>query len=194
MSVIRLKGREIEPLVDLSFKILENWQNYNDQSVSIISHTGVTPHSTITPVARFREGRFEMDLVLRNNRRDGANPHGIFNPREEYHNIKRENIGIIECMGLAVLPSRLEKEIKQIEELILEDRLEAIREDRDLNKHYAFALKLKEKYPLNRENIAGKIKEEIGIIFIEILKDAAIFKENQAGQAGFKRCIERLIK
>lgn len=194
MSVIRLKGKEIQALEDLSFKILNNWKNYNDESVDIISHTGVTPHSTITPVARFRDGEFEMDLVLRNNRRDGENPQGIFNPRQEYHNIKRENIGIIECMGLAVLPSRLKKEMAEVSKFILEDNLESIKIDEDLKKHYGFALNLKEKYTLNRENIDEKIKKEIGIIFTEILKDAGVFKDSPIGQEAFKRCIGSLIK
>lgn len=194
MSVIRLKGKEIEPLVDLSFKILKNWQDYEDESVDIISHTGKTPHNTITPVARFKDGKFEMDLVLRNNRRNRENPHGIFNPRQEYHNIKKENIGIIECMGLAVLPARLEKELRAVKKYILADDLEAIKRDEALSKHYSLALQVKEKHPLNKDKIDEKIKEEIGIIFTEILKDAGIFKGTVIGQKAFKRCLERLIK
>lgn len=193
MSVIRLKGKDIDRIVDLSFKILNNWKSYSDKSVNIISHTGDIPHNTITPIARFRDGKFEIDLVLRNNRTDEKSPHGIFHSREEYHNIKRENIGLIEVMGLAVLPSRLKLEMEGVKNFLLLDDLESIKKDTDLNKHYDFALMIKKKYKINKENIDDIIKEEIGKIFLNVLKDAGVFKDTKIGQEAFKICVQNLL-
>ena len=194
MSVIRLKGESIEDLVELSAKILENWIEYSDESVNIISHTGETRHNTITPVARFKEGKFEIDLVLRNNRCDKERPEGIFHPRSEYHNIKRENIGVIEVMGLAVLPSRLKKEMESLKTFLIEDRLEDIKLDEDLKKHYDFAGKIKERYNIKEEDLEEVIEEEIGIVFLEVLKDAGVFKDTEKGQEALRACVKTLLE
>lgn len=193
MSVVRLKGENIEDLVELSAGVLAKWIDYSDESVDIISHTEETRHNTITPVARFRDGKFEIDLVLRNNRCDEMSPGGIFHPRSEYHNIKRENIGVIEVMGLAVLPSRLKKEMESVKQFLLSDQLEAIKLDQDLNKHYDFALKLKEKYDINKVDLEKVIEDEIGMIFLQVLKDAGVFKDTEKGQEAFTRCMDELL-
>nr|WP_300004360.1 UDP-glucose--hexose-1-phosphate uridylyltransferase [Tissierella sp.] len=193
MSVIRLKGDKIDDLVNLGDTILSNWINYTDKSVNIVSHTGDTRHNTITPVARFKDGKFQLDLVLRNNRCDELSPEGIFHPRQEYHNIKKENIGVIEVMGLAVLPSRLKKEMEEIKRFLLEGKLEAIRLDEDLNKHYDFAKTIKEKYKIDKIDLQEVIENEIGEIFSKVLKDAGVFKDTEKGQEAFRTCLEILL-
>lgn len=193
MSVIRLKGESIEDLVEVSSKVLDNWIGYSDESVKIVSHTFDVRHNTITPVARFRDGKFEIDLVLRNNRCDEEKPDGIFHPRKEYHNIKRENIGVIEVMGLAVLPSRLKKEMESLKTLLIENRLEEIKLDDDLKKHYDFAAKIKETYNIKEVDLEEVIKEEIGMVFLNVLKDAGVFKDTEKGQEAFRKCLNALL-
>lgn len=193
MSVVRVKGEDIESLVKLSTKVLKNWIDYSDKSVDIISHTGETRHNTITPVARYKDGKFEIDLVLRNNRCDEIKPHGIFHPRAEYHNIKRENIGVIEVMGLAVLPSRLKKEMESLKPFLLEDKLEEIKSHPELEKHYVFAKGIKENYTIKEEDLEKIIQEEIGRVFSNVLKDAGVFKDTEKGQEAFIRCIDELL-
>lgn len=193
MSVIRLKGKNIDNLVDVSYEIFSQWKKYSDESVSILSHSNGVEHNTITPICRFRNGFYEFDLVLRNNRTTDYRPYGIFHPKEEYHHIKKENIGLIEVMGLAVLPSRLKNEMKRLKSYLLKHDLEKIKGDSELIKHYRWAENIINKYELSDENISNILNIEIAEIFLKVLKDAGVFKDDEAGKDAFKTCRERLF-
>lgn len=186
MSVIRLKSKSVYDLEQASDFIFNKWIDYNDKELNIISHTDGIRHNTVTPIARFKDGLYEMDIILRNNRTDKDNPHGIFHAKEKYHNIKRENIGLIECMGLAVLPSRLKKETNYIKEFILknykgEDSLNfnsMINNDETLYLHRNLINSLIKKSNLNKDNIDDIIEEEIGLVFLKVLEDCGLFKND----------------
>ena len=198
MSVIRLKSKSIYDLEEASGYIFEKWINYNDKEFSIISHTKDTRHNTVTPIARFKNGLYEMDIILRNNRTDEKNPHGIFHAKEKYHNIKRENIGLIECMGLAVLPSRLKNEMNYIKEFIFKNLDEKdserfktfIKNDEVLYMHRNLIKTLIKNTILNDENIDSIIEEEIGHIFLKVLEDCGIYKNSDDGKEGFNKFLE----
>lgn len=198
MSVIRLKSKSIYDLEEASGYIFEKWINYNDEEYNVISHTNNTRHNTVTPIARFKNGLYEMDIILRNNRTDEENPHGIFHAKEKYHNIKRENIGLIECMGLAVLPSRLKNETNHIKEFIFKNLSikdtskfkDLIKDDEILYMHRNFIHTLIENQNLSNENIDEIIEEEIGFIFLKVLEDCGIYKNNEVGKKGFDRFLE----
>lgn len=194
MSVIRLKGGNVEELVKASGTVLDRWRQYSDESVGIASHTNGEGHNTITPITRFRDGLYEVDLILRNNRTDEEHPFGIFHSRERFHHIKRENIGLIEAMGLAVLPSRLKKEMGQVKEFILKGDVEGIFRDDELEKHGHFAMQIMEGYEVTRENIDSIIDQEIGKVFLNVLKDAGVFKDTEEGKAAFANCCEVLYE
>ncbi|NLC66096.1 MAG: UDP-glucose--hexose-1-phosphate uridylyltransferase [Clostridium sp.] len=189
MSVIRLKGKSIYDLEEASDFIFKKWIKYSDEELNIVSHTDETRHNTVTPIARFKDGLYEMDIILRNNRTDQENPHGIFHAEEKYHNIKRENIGLIECMGLAVLPSRLKSETNHIKEFILGnhkiknslDFNAMIKKDEILSMHKNLIDSLIKKSNLNKENIDEIIEEEIGFIFLKVLEDCGVFKNDIKG-------------
>lgn len=193
MSVIRLKGIDKNSLADLSYEIYTRWKSYNDIDSQILSHSSETEHNTITPICRNRNGLIEIDLVLRNNRTTENRPYGIFHPREEYHHIKKENIGLIEVMGLAVLPSRLNNEMDRLKEYLLDNNLRGIKYDRDLSKHYEWSEMILNKYRLTDENISEIIRNEISEVFVKVLKDAAVFKDDESGKEAFKKCFEILI-
>lgn len=194
MSVIRLKGADIEALVTASGTILDRWRQYSDESVGISAHTNGEGHNTITPITRFRDGLYEVDMILRNNRTDEEHPFGIFHSRERFHHIKRENIGLIEAMGLAVLPSRLKKEMGQVKEFILSGDVEGIFRDDELEKHGHFAMTIMEGYEVTRENIDAIIDKEIGKVFLSVLKDAGVFKDTGEGKEAFLKCCEVLYE
>lgn len=194
MSVIRLKGADIEALVKASGTILDRWRQYSDESVGIVAHTNGDGHNTITPITRFRDGLYEVDMILRNNRTDEEHPFGIFHSRERFHHIKRENIGLIEAMGLAVLPSRLKKEMGQVKEFILNGDVEAIFRDDELEKHGHFAMTIMEGHEVTRENIDSIIDMEIGKVFLSVLKDAGVFKDTEEGKDAFLKCCEVLYE
>lgn len=181
MSVIRLKGESIDELVNAADEILQIWKHYSDEAADVIAFTGDTPHNTITPIARKRDGLFEIDLVLRNNRTTEQHPAGIFHPHADVHHIKKENIGLIEVMGLAVLPPRLKQELEQIQEFLLgkERRVESAHQD------WAEQLKAQSGPIANREQAEALVREELGKKFVRILEDAGVLKEPQA----FKRFI-----
>lgn len=200
MSVIRLKSLNKVKIIDLADKILTEWREYSDEEVGIYSHTENIPHSTITPIARRRGEYYEIDLVLRNNRTDEENPLGIFHPHKEYHNIKKENIGLIEVMGLAVLPGRLKKEMEKIAKYLkLENYSKKILEDEETAKHlewietfyknYSNILELSEIEIL--ENI---LKKEIGETFSKVLENAGVYKKNEIGKKAFLRFVETVNK
>lgn len=192
MSVIRIKSSDRKKLVDLSVKILDNWRKYNDESLDIIAFSGDTPHNTITPIGRRRGKDFELDLVLRNNRTNEKYPLGIFHPHEDVHNIKKENIGLIEVMGLAVLPGRLKEELEILEKYMLEpDFKTKIKNDPKVVKHLEWAINIQEKHvKITSENIKTILKDEIGVTFSRVLEDAGVYKRNNEGEKGLLRFIE----
>jgi UDPglucose--hexose-1-phosphate uridylyltransferase len=188
MSVIRLRSEDISGLVDAGAHILANWKQYSDEAVGILAWTGETPHNTITPIARKKGARFELDLVLRNNRTNDEHPLGIFHPHADVHHIKKENIGLIEVMGLAVLPARLKDELAQVEQWLLG------KETKVADYHADWAEELKECYHevINESNVESLVREEVGKKFLKALEDAGVFKWDQEGLAGFKRFIQTL--
>jgi len=188
MSVIRLRSHEINSLVEAADYILQNWKKYSDSSAEIYAFTGDVPHNTITPIARKRGEVYEMDLVLRNNRTSEEHPFGIFHPHADVHHIKRENIGLIEVMGLAVLPARLKDELKEVEKFLLGNS-HSIAEY-----HLEWAEELKEKYQnqLNEQNVEQFLRVEIGAKFKKALEDASVYKRDENGKRAFYRFIETL--
>lgn len=189
MSVIRLQGENREELTKAAYMIFNEWKDYSDRSVDIVAYSGNTPHNTVTPIARRNGSLFELDLVLRNNRTNSEHPMGIFHPHDEVHHIKKENIGLIEVMGLAVLPGRLKEELVLLAKLLPKSTYaEEINGNEMINKHIHWARKLKEKRTdLKESNALSILKEEVGIVFSTILEHAGVFKRNMEGQQAFHR-------
>ncbi len=185
MSVIRLSGPDTVRITELAEKILDSWRAYTDEEAFIYAETDGVKHNAITPIARCSGGVYELDLVLRNNITTEEYPDGFYHPHPEYHHIKKENIGLIEVMGLAVLPSRLKKEMEQLKAALLEGR--DISADETLAKHYEWAEMIKGKYDLTPDNIDGIIRDEIGIVFAAILEQCGVFSRDEAGTAQFLR-------
>ncbi|MBT2699590.1 UDP-glucose--hexose-1-phosphate uridylyltransferase [Bacillus sp. ISL-40] len=188
MSVIRLRSDQISTLVEAGSHILDKWKKYSDEDLGIEARTGVTPHNTITPIARKNGNVFELDLVLRNNRKSDEHPLGIFHPHADVHHIKKENIGLIEVMGLAVLPARLKGELGEVENYIL-GQSSAVAE---YHLDWAEALKARYQAIANEANVDGLVREEVGKKFLRCLEDAGVFKRNEVGAAGFQRFISTL--
>ncbi|MBE6070635.1 MAG: UDP-glucose--hexose-1-phosphate uridylyltransferase [Clostridium butyricum] len=189
MSVIRISGNDKDKLIDLAEHILTTWRNYSDKSVDILSHTGDEPHNTITPIARKRDGKYEFDLVLRNNRTSEKYPLGIFHPHDEVHHIKKENIGLIEVMGLAVLPARLKEEFKLLKEALIA-RTADISANEKISKHADWYKYLLEKYDtISEKNAESILQKEVGIKFSEVLNHAGVFKRNDIGMSAFDKFI-----
>src|SRR3712207_2726058 len=185
MSVLRISSPNREAIINLSDKILNVWREYSDESCGIYAYTGEEAHNTITPIGRRRGEAFEMDLVLRNNRRSEEHPLGIFHPHEQYHNIKKENIGLIEVMGLAVLPGRLKEELEIIRKYLQEENyLEKIKADEKVQKHYHWIASF------SSPDI--DLEKEIGIVFSHVLEDAGVYKRTEEGRQGLLRFIERV--
>lgn len=191
MSVIRLSGKDTERITELAEKILNAWRSYTDEEAFIYAETDGVPHNAITPIARFRDGNFELDLVLRNNITTGDYPDGYYHPHPEYHHIKKENIGLIEVMGLAVLPSRLKKEMETLKKALLSG--EDIAANELIEKHKEWADMIKSKYSLTAENIDGIIQDEIGIVFASILEQCGVFARNEEGKKQFLKFIESVV-
>lgn len=194
MSVIRLDGADPDRLIELADLILGRWRSWSDPSADILAETDGTPHNTITPIARKRDGLFELDLVLRNNRTTEEYPLGIFHPHDELHHIKKENIGLIEVMGLAVLPARLLGEMDRLEKALV--RGEDVRVIPEIEAHADWAEEIAAKYPsITEENAGGIIRDEIGIVFSKVLEHCGVFKDDEAGRAAFKRFLgESILK
>lgn len=193
MSVIRISGSDRNRLIDLADKILNCWRSYTDESAYIFSETEGEKHSTITPIARMRNGKYELDLVLRNNITTNECPDGLFHPHKEYHHIKKENIGLIEVMGLAVLPARLKTEIALLKECLLTGR--DVAEDASVAKHAQWAQMLKEKYScMDSKNIDDILQREIGLVYSAILEQCGVFKRTDEGRAAFNRFIDAVNK
>ena len=194
LSVVRISCEDRYKLSSLAEMILKHWKNYSDESVDILSHTGDIEHNTITPIARKRNNKFELDLVLRNNRTSDEYPDGIFHPHKELHHIKKENIGLIEVLGLAVLPARLKGELAKIKECLLdEEKSYIIEEDNNLNIHLEWFNEMKKKYTnLSVENIDSIIENEVGTIFKKVLEDCGVFKWNEHGRIAMEKYTNNL--
>ncbi|MGF6907310.1 UDP-glucose--hexose-1-phosphate uridylyltransferase [Fusobacterium sp. PH5-44] len=195
MSVIRLQGRSRNKLAILADKILRCWREYNDIENNILAFTDDVPHNTITPIARNKNGYYEIDLVLRNNRTTEEYPLGIFHPHKEVQNIKKENIGLIEVMGLAVLPGRLKEELKILEKyMILESWKEVekkIIEDENVKKHLNWAKEIYLKYKnISSATIEDILKKEVGNAFMIVLEHSGVFKKTVRGKLGFEKFLE----
>ena len=192
MSVIRLTGSDPDRITELADKILNVWRGYSDESVGIVAFSDGEPHNTITPIARRREEAYELDLVLRCNITSQEHPLGVFHPHAEKHHIKKENIGLIEVMGLAVLPSRLKKELADLEQAILIGR--DIRRDEVLSKHADWVDMLKARYVFTQKNAMEILLKETGRVFAEVLEDAGVYKNTPEGKAAFLRFADAVNK
>ena len=187
MSVIRLTAADPERIADLADKILTLWRGYSDESVGVIAFSDGEPHNTITPIARRRGEDYELDLVLRCNITTAEHPLGVFHPHADKHNIKKENIGLIEVMGLAVLPSRLKGELHDLAEAIVAGK--SIAADEVLEKHAAWVEELKKQYTFTAENALDIILQETGHVFSKVLEDAGVYKNTEEGRCAFNRFV-----
>ena len=183
MSVIRLNGNDPERIADLADKILQVWRGYSDESVGVVAFSDGEPHNTITPIARRRGENYELDLVLRCNITTAEHPMGLFHPHADKHHIKKENIGLIEVMGLAVLPSRLKKELTDLAAAVVAGA--DIAADETLAKHAAWVEELKGQYTFTAENALDIILQETGKVFATVLEDAGVYKNTAAGKEAF---------
>ncbi|MCD7834972.1 MAG: UDP-glucose--hexose-1-phosphate uridylyltransferase [Lachnospiraceae bacterium] len=202
MSVIRIRSEQAERLIDLADRILLAWRGYTDEAAFVFAETEGEPHNTITPIARKRDGKFELDLVLRNNITTEEHPLGVFHPHAELHHIKKENIGLIEVMGLAVLPARLKGELEHLKTAMVEGR--DISGDEELAKHAPWVEELKLKYRNSTSTTGGVgeplrftadaidriIEDEVGLVFSKVLEHAGVYKRTDEGQAAFLRFVE----
>ncbi len=188
MSVIRIQGADKEELARLAERILALWRGYTDESAYIFAETEGTPHSTITPIARRRGEDYELDLVLRNNITTEDLPLGVYHPHPELHHIKKENIGLIEVMGLAVLPPRLKPELARVRELLLSGG--DLWADPLTEKHAAWAEELKTRYTFTPENAEQIIRTEVGVVFAKVLEHAGVYKRSPEGKAAFLRFVD----
>ena len=185
MSVIRLTSDSKENLTDLADKILLAWRQYSDPSVQVLAESNGTPHHTITPIARKRDGQFELDLVLRDNQTSPEHPDGIYHPHKDVQHIKKENIGLIEVMGLAILPPRLKEEVEQVASYLVGEG------DTVATYHQEWADQLKVKYPdlADKEKALEIVKDSVGAIFARVLEDAGVYKQTEQGQTAFMRFV-----
>lgn len=192
MSVIRLRGKDKEKLANLADFITTCWREYSDPDVEIHAFTDETPHNTVTPIVRRKGELYEFDIVLRNNRTNDEHPLGIFHPHEEVHHIKKENIGLIEVMGLAVLPGRLKEELQLVGDYLLKDNYdELLAQDEKTKKHHPWALRIKAQYPeLNKDNVDDILRKEVGKVFSKVLEHAGVFKRTEEGQQAFMKFIQ----
>ena len=188
LSVIRLSGTDRDAMIDLADKILKTWRAYSDPERTIFAETDGEPHNTITPIARMRDGAFELDLVLRNNLTTPEHPLGLYHPHEELHHIKKENIGLIEVMGLAVLPARLKAEMAQTADAILAGR--DLRADPVLEKHADWIDELRTRYTFTKENVNRILFDEIGAVFVRVLEDAGVYPATPEGREGMLRFVD----
>ena len=187
MSVIRLDGEDPARLADLADKILTAWRGYSDEEVGVLAFTDGEPHNTITPIARRRGDLYELDLVLRCNITTAEHPLGVFHPHADKHHIKKENIGLIEVMGLAVLPSRLKQELADLAQAIVAG--DDIAADPVLSKHARWVQELKQQYTFTQDNALDILLQETGKVFAAVLEDAGVYKNDTQGQAAFARFV-----
>ena len=197
LSVIRLCSESSEDIVNAADKILSAWRSYTDEDAFIFAETEGVPHNTITPIARMKDGKFVLDLALRNNITTDEHPMGVYHPHSEYHQIKKENIGLIEVMGLAVLPARLKKEVEELEDHILSGKpISELSNNETLSKHVDWLTDVLHKYSpqilSDREALHKALQTEIGYVFTKVLECAGVFKRTPEGMDSFKKFIEIL--
>ena len=191
MSTIRLSSKDTKRLSALAEKILDSWRSYTDEDAFILAETDGEKHNTITPIARKRDEHFELDLVLRNNITTKEHPLGVYHPHAGLHHIKKENIGLIEVMGLAVLPARLKEEMSVLSDLMVSGKDPAT--DERTEKHAAWAKEIAKKYDdINKDNVDGILKHEIGEVFVKVLEDAGVYKCTADGRAAFMRFVKSI--
>ncbi|MGN0383046.1 MAG: UDP-glucose--hexose-1-phosphate uridylyltransferase [Eubacterium sp.] len=191
MSVIRIRSKEPQRLIELGDHILTNWRKYTDEDAFIFAETDGEPHNTITPIARKNGDMYELDLVLRNNITTEEHPLGVYHPHAELHHIKKENIGLIEVMGLAVLPARLKGEMEELANYIVEGK--DISANEVLAKHNAWVNEFKPKYNhIDADNVNEILQKEIGIVFAKVLEHAGVYKRTEEGKKAFARFINSL--
>ena len=189
MSVLRLRGKDSDRLIDLGEKVLLAWREYTDEAAFVYAKTDGEPHNTITPIARKNGEFYELDLVLRNNITTEEFPLGVYHPHQELHHIKKENIGLIEVMGLAVLPSRLKDELALLGEYLVEGK--DVRSNEALEKHGDWVDEFLPGYDkITRENVEGILQDEVGKVFAKVLEDAGVYKCTPKGREAFARFLE----
>ena len=188
MSVIRMRCADSGRIAQLADNILAAWREYSDESVNVFAETDGEPHNTITPIARRRGKDYEMDLVLRNNLTTKEHPLGLFHPHAELHHIKKENIGLIEVMGLAVLPARLKEELRELAELLKNGG--DLYASEATAKHAPWAEELKKRYDFTKEDADKILRQEVGVVFQQVLEHAGVFKRDEQGRAAFLRFVE----
>ncbi len=188
LSVLRLRGKDEKRLIDLGAHVLDKWRNYTDEEAFIFAETDGEPHNTITPIARKVGDIFELDLALRNNITTEEHPLGVYHPHAQWHNIKKENIGLIEVMGLAVLPARLKEELEILAEYLVEGK--DILSNEKIEKHAEWVKTFLPKYEeITKENVMDILQKEVGIVFTHVLEDAGVYKCTEEGRKAFKRFI-----
>ena len=191
LSVIRLRGKDETRLIELGAHILDKWRGYTDEDAFIYAETEGEPHNTITPIARKVEDTYELDLALRNNITTEEHPLGVYHPHAQWHNIKKENIGLIEVMGLAVLPARLKEEMEILADYIVEGK--DISSNEQIEKHKTWVDTFLPKYSeITKENVMDILQEEVGIVFTHVLEDAGVYKCNEEGRKAFRKFISVL--
>ncbi len=191
LSVIRLSARDTERIISLADKILNAWREYTDEDAFIYAQTQGEPHNTITPIARKKGDCYELDLVLRNNITTKEHPLGVYHPHANLHHIKKENIGLIEVMGLAVLPARLKDEMENVKAAMLENR--DLRQDELLEKHALWVEEIQKKYDtIEESSIDSILQQEIGLVFEQVLTDAGVYKRTPEGRAAFRRFLNSM--
>ena len=188
MSVLRLRGRDPEQVIDLAERVLKHWRGYSDEKVFVLAETDGEAHNTITPIGRRRGEDYELDLVLRNNITTDQFPLGVYHPHQDLHHIKKENIGLIEVMGLAVLPSRLLTELDALKAAMLSGA--DLRAAGETAAHADWAEEILARRSFTPENAEEVLQEEIGAVFERVLEDAGVFKRDDAGRAAFRRFLE----
>ena len=188
MSVIRLSASDRQRLIELADRILKAWRSYTDADAMIFAETDGVPHNTITPIARMRDGKYELDLVLRNNLTTEEHPLGLYHPHAALHHIKKENIGLIEVMGLAVLPARLKTELTAVAAALASGR--SLREDPLTEKHADWAEQFAPQYPIKADKALEIVRKETGLVFAKVLEDAGVYRRNEAGKQAFLRFLE----
>lgn len=190
LSVLRIRHKDEQRLITLATHILAVWRGYTDEDAFIFAETDGEPHNTITPIARRVGETYELDLTLRNNITTDEHPLGVYHPHAEYHNIKKENIGLIEVMGLAVLPARLKTELELLGEYLVEGKDVASNEM--IEKHAAWVDSFKENYQFTADNVEGILQDEVGKVFVKVLECAGVYKCTKEGRAAFQRFIDTL--
>jgi UDPglucose--hexose-1-phosphate uridylyltransferase len=190
MSVVRLRCGEISPLVELADRILTAWRSYTDESAVIFAETDGVPHNTITPIARRRGEDYELDLVLRNNLTTQEHPLGLYHPHQELHHIKKENIGLIEVMGLAVLPARLKKELAAVADGLVSGA--DLRQNPLTRSHAQWAEQFSRNYTITAENAMDIVQEETGLVFAQVLEHAGVYARTEEGKAPFLRFLHSI--